>query len=518
MLPNFGYTVDRDFMEILPTVFDYLHVTDILDLLQTNKSVNALVSSRVALGDKWKSLELNASEGDSEQDVLWSSFVTLDDPGIVNSVLFANSRFEACEKLVMNQVENLQEFFRKKFVIKLIDRVVDLKVNRFRFDFGFVAEKLATLRLGIGDLGEESTVVPMLRLPSLRCLDISGFPIIDANPESKYNAWLLEILANTKIRRLRLNCLVMEQEGSDTTTKTTRQCWDSSDLSFFEINFTKDYKKSRQSGICASRFADMLITASKEDSRFAKLHTVVIGPPTTPVIISTLSRCQNMMHAVFNNFVVEDLSDFSIFFETVVANLQILICKIPGQSKFHFDSFLHMMMLAANGNSTLPPLIRFELEVVMDDETGVIKPPYHTVKGAAALRCRYPDNMFFKRSKYAIAMSSYRPLCTELAGPATIASPMELFAEEIVRGMHTESSTSSDADMYTEWNNLGQRMRGLYVEIFDEYVEREMRHGATTYSDLMRMLNDSSSREGKSVSLEKSLVCDVAATMANLRE
>ena len=114
-------------------------------------------------------------------------------------------------------------------------------------------------------------------------------------------------------------------------------------------------------------------------------------------------------------------------------------------------------------------------------------------------------------------MSSYRPLCTEIPGPLTISSPMELFAEEIVRGMFSDSTTS-DAEMYTEWNNLGQRMRSLYVEIFDEYVEREMRHGATTYSDLMRMLNDSSSREGSSKNGDKSVVCDVAATMANLRE
>jgi hypothetical protein len=163
--------------------------------------------------------------------------------------------------------------------------------------------------------------------------------------------------------------------------------------------------------------------------------------------------------------------------------------------------------------------MRFELEVVMDDESGLIKPPYHTVKGAAAVRCRYPDNMYFRRFKYGIAMSSYRPLCTETPGPASIASPMELFAEEIIRGVHCDS-TISDAEMYTEWNNLGQRMRSMYVEIFDEYVERELRHGATSYTDLMRMLNDSSSRETASTSnIDKSsLVCDVAATMANLRE
>ena len=528
MLPNFGYTVDRDFMEILPQVLDFLHITDILDLLQTNQSVHALVDSRVTLSGRWKTLEINSSEGDLEQDKLWSEFVTLDEPEIVGTVLCGTTtsstrRYADCERIVLNNIESVEKFVEKKFAVKIFSNICDLKMNKFRFNFSFVANKLTTLRLGIDLIANEwigdQRSIPELRLPELRCLDISGFPILDSRPDSKFNRWLISLLSSTKVRRLRLNCVGVDDSHTDNNNHPIPPSWDSSELSFLEINFTKNFKKSKFSGKQASDFSDMMISTTNHAQGFPKLHTVVVGPPTTPLMIRTLSKCPNMMHAVFNSFQIDDLSDFNPFLEKTIQNLQILILKIPGQSRFHFDSFLHMMILASNGNSSLPPLMRFELEVVMDDETGLIKPPYHTVKGAAAVRCRYPDNMYFRRSKYGIAMSSYRPLCTEAPGPASIASPMELFAEEIIRGVHCDS-TISDAEMYTEWNNLGQRMRSMYVEIFDEYVERELRHGATSYTDLMRMLNDSSSRETASTSnIDKSsLVCDVAATMANLRE
>jgi len=58
----------------------------------------------------------------------------------------------------------------------------------------------------------------------------------------------------------------------------------------------------------------------------------------------------------------------------------------------------------------------------------------------------------------------------------------------------------------------------MYVEIFDEYVEKELRYGSTSYSDWITMLNDSSSKESWRVPKGEDQVLDIAATMATLRE
>jgi hypothetical protein len=120
-------------------------------------------------------------------------------------------------------------------------------------------------------------------------------------------------------------------------------------------------------------------------------------------------------------------------------------------------------------------------------------------------------------------MGLMRPFCTEVSAPTNISAPIDLFEEEILKGVaDTPSSDGQWNSASCEWNSIGQRMRAMYVEIFDEYVEKELKYGSTSYKEWMTMLNDSSSRESRRVpACDEKLstgICDLSATMATLRE
>lgn len=90
-------------------------------------------------------------------------------------------------------------------------------------------------------------------------------------------------------------------------------------------------------------------------------------------------------------------------------------------------------------------------------------------------------------------MASERAFCTDTdLDISDVCSPMELFREEMVRGMMDNALDSGalEAEMINQWNLTHQIARSIYVEIFDEFVDRYL-------------------NEDK---------CDVAATIANLRE
>ena len=186
------------------------------------------------------------------------------------------------------------------------------------------------------------------------------------------------------------------------------------------------------------------------------------------------------------------------------ASLQILILKFAGRCPFHFDSFLQVIL-----NCGHIPLERFELEVEMNHITAHMETPIHSIKAAATLRCRYKKNMYFKRSKFGIAMAFHRLVCSDSAeSDRSISSPMELFCEEMIRGMYEtedQSSAQIEADMINEWNKVGQIQRNVYVEIFDEYMDKEL-------------LGPEEIPFGKEDYSGESGYCDVAATIANLRE
>jgi hypothetical protein len=132
--------------------------------------------------------------------------------------------------------------------------------------------------------------------------------------------------------------------------------------------------------------------------------------------------------------------------------------------------------------------------------------PFHTIKAAATLRCRYRDNMYFKRTKFGFQMALDRELCTSTCVDLSIASPMELFAEEMVR--HTFDDVNApqvEAEMINEWNRIGQVQRAMYVEIYDDFVDRELR-------------SDEDYADASIGSKTDEDYCDVSATMAYLRE
>jgi hypothetical protein len=534
-LPTFGYTVDRDFIRIIPHVLDYLHITDILDLLQTNKIVNNLVEERIAKSARWRSMEISEASCGDEMEKFWNDFLLLENPAVVENILFpSGTRATQCEYLSLHSIADLPGLAEKKYFQKILSRIKYLKINKFKLNLELFLKNLVSLRIGIPESVGDGPLC-RVQLPNLKSLDIVGFPVIDVNETSRFNSWLLDLLGATgrNLQWLRMNCITIDgssegtEDGNVSSTSPTAEpvakrsrtnsfsrTWDRRNIMFLEINYSKNSNK-----YISKKFTDMLIGCET----FPKLQTVAIGSPTSDRVINCLSGCPNVMHLVLNNFVVFDLKIFMNFLKLNIKNLQILILKIHGQSKFHFDSFIHSIVLAANGNHALPPLERFEIEVVMDEETGIMKPPYHTVTAMASLRCRYPDNMYFRRHKYGISMGLMRPFCTEVSAPTNISAPIDLFEEEILKGVaETPSSDGQWNSASCEWNSIGQRMRAMYVEIFDEYVEKELKYGSTSYKEWMTMLNDSSSRESRRVpACDEKLstgICDLSATMATLRE
>ena len=243
-------------------------------------------------------------------------------------------------------------------------------------------------------------------------------------------------------------------------------------------------------------FGEFLLRPQKKP--FQSLHTFTFGAQITPAMLSLLPV--TLVHLVLTKFSLPDPA--AAWFEQLVSCLQILVLRIPGKATFHFDSLLHVLVATAH------QLDRFEVEVVMDPHSAKMCPPQHTIRACATFRSRFPFNTYFRRTPFGLFMAERRSQCTDLPADLTlITSPMELFGEEMVKSFIGGGGVEElEANVLTEWSALPQLLRAKYVDLFDEFVETEIRK-----SDEVKKPPTSEDKPAEGY-------CDLAAAMASLRE
>ena len=494
----------------LPEMTDFLHLVDWFQLSKVNTRLAALANKLMKLNDNFQTLYVHGLESTAQfEDLMLSDYIVCGPQGAVGRLLFGETdRFSDAESLVIYNFEEIGNSINFKFLSKMprISTIKLFNVDSFdiRIDNGF---KITTLKIGFNQPLEpdEDQIGQLSNLPNLRTLDITGFPISQASVE-----WLLKLLSGAKgLKWFRINCESRQRKSDSSNVLRLNEDnkWNNAALFFLEI-VTESFRNSR-----IVEFADILFKTASAVA-FAELHTVTLNCGATETVLRSLAVSPNVIHAVLTNCCpVINLKIFSEFLKLNCLNLQILVLKFNGIAKDHLDSITQLIMNSGNSvkhkpGIPIPPLERLEIEVVMDPHTGLMETPYHTIRGLSILRCRYRDNMFFNRHKFGFAMACQRFLCTDSDLGVSPASPMELFCEEMIKGMYDaeeQNSTKLENDMIYEWNAMGQIQRAAYVEIFDEFVERELR-----FDDELE------SERPPDCSAEK--LCDVAATMANLRE
>lgn len=494
----------------LPEMTDLLHLVDWFQLSKVNTRLAAYSNKLMKLNDNFKTLYVHGLESTAQyEDLLLSDYIVCGPEGEVGRLLFGEAdRFSEAESLVIYNFEEIGNLMNSRFLSKMprISTIKLFNIDGFdiRIENGFM---INTLKIGFNQPLEptEDQISRISNLPNLRTLDVTGFPISQASVE-----WLLKLLAGAKgLKWFRINCesTDMKSDSSNVLRLNEEIKWNNAALFFLEI-VTESFINSR-----IVEFSDILFkTASSID--FPQLHTVTLNCGATETVLRSLAVSPNVIHAVITNCCpVINLKLFSEFLKLNCLNLQILVLKFNGKAKDHLDAIVQLIMNSGNSvkhkpGIPIPPLERLEIEVVMDPHTGLMETPYHTIRGLTILRCRYRDNMYFHRHKFGFAMACQRFLCTDSVAGVSPASPMELFCEEMIKGMYgaeEQNSTKLENDMIYEWNAMGQIQRAAYVEIFDEFVERELRFD-----------DELASEYPPDCSAEK--LCDVAATMANLRE
>ena len=521
--------IPRQFEAVIPVITEYLHFVDACELSKSNSIVRARIAKTLQLNHFFNSLAIHGLDSsDHPLDLSFSDFVVRADPKAVESLLFGSGddRFKSADQLMVFNFEEAEPLLKN--VLLRISSLTTLKLfNVPSLSIPLVnCKNLVSLKIGL-NTGSLAMLAEPLALPNLRTLDITGFPV-GPDPDSAETRWLLGSLAGvTAIKWLRVNCVYSDQviplsvadyltaPAGPPTPDINELKWTNSNLYFLEIvlaNF-EGINKPFQA------FTDRIFQAATSEA-FPEVHTVTLNCSPSHRIMSSLSLSPNIIHLVLTNCDGIDLKQFGPFLRLNCTHLQILVLKFAGRSNAHLDSIAQLILNSANlvkrtSKAPLPPLERLELEVVMHKATTVMEMPYHTVRAMTALRCRYRDNMYFKRSKFGVSMACQRFLCVDSEPPPSIASPMELFCEEMVRGMYDsedQSSPSVEASMITDWNGIGQVHRGIYVDIFDDFVERELRFGDSDPPVGGGEMGDCSADS------KAAAYCDVSATIAHLRE
>ena len=488
-----------DLLLTFPLYVDFLHVTDIFQLSQT-----CVKFKRV----EFTCLEVHSFEStDSFEDGFFGDYLTSGAP--IDALL--NAHYSSrCERVCVYNRESV--FSIRKNILEKLNHLLFLKVKRFNFNLGdWNSDVLVTLCLGFDSMyclgsGPELHLMK-LKLPNLKTLDLTGFPISEDSCAdmfgdcSPFVCWLMSLLSSVKsLHWFRLNCSVYEVKVEECLAKAmlfeeiSNLKWNNSLVFFYELTFNGCFPLVEES------FTDFMFCHSTRE-KYDQLHTVTLR--SSECVLKSLTECFHLYHLVLTNFG----PNWDLFSKMLTQNsqsLQVLVLKVL-KCEFHIDTFLHLLLSARVDN-----LDRFELEVVMDEQLGKMAIPQMTLCACVAFRCRYMYNTFFKKTRYGIYMAERRNMCTSTVLAPACATPVELFANEMIRHMFDEEigEAKFEAEMYTAWNTLTQQQRATYVEVFDEFIDVEFRQHQSNNSSIP----DCSS--GKT----KIGYCDLAATMANLRE
>ena len=498
---------------VVGIAFEFFHFCDSLQLAQVSAKLNRLISARLA-GEKVlsKLVVHGLDSSDHVLDLRFSEFLVCAPPDVKNGLV---ERFAGATDIVAHNYDESRHFletsiFPKAKAPKIIElhNVVDLASLS-----AIPHEHVTKLSLGLNLFETASESVSRLELPNLTILEIRGFPFYDSAAVS----WLLTLLASAnRLKTLSINCpmpLSNECRFAAPPFSSTPPSWNSASLFFLDIQSSSEHSTSRQQREQFAKFVDFVFFRSV--GGFPRLNTVTLNASPSALMWQSLAACTSLLHMVVSNIWQLDLKTLAGMIQNNVLHIQILVLKFAGKTNLHIDSVIQAIMNAGSSlprtRSVAPPLERLELEVVMDETSCVMDAPYMTLKAATTLRCRYRDNMFFKRTKFGIQMSLDREMCSFAPADLSVASPMELFAEEMIR--HTFDDPTSpqiEAEMINEWNSIGQIQRNMYVEIYDDFVDRELREfedPASLYdgSNQSKVANDGG-------------YCDVSATIANLRE
>ena len=488
---------------VLPAVAEYLHLVDAASLSMVSRKLQALMGHLTNLNANFKHLSIHGLDSsDCELDLKLSDFLFKADVQDLHVVL---AKFEKCEELF---VFNTEEACEKALLLPLcvsrmnkLSTIVLCNVTQTSLVSAFDSTPILSLKLGFNptsaaaDVSEQTS---SLSLAELKTLEITGF-----EPSQQNIKWLLSLLKSIKaLRWLRIS---LETRPTQLPLHLHEE-WNTDQLFYLELVLPgggESLRTNHDKHFLESFSNNLLGTCPF----LPHLHTVTLNRSPDPCLWNAFTLCKHLMHLVLTGIDPKliNLKQLSCLFKNNCKSLQILILKFSGKCSFHLDSLLQLV-LNCGGN---PPLERFEIEVEMDHTNALMETPSHTIKAAATLRCRYRNNMYFKRSKFGIAMAFHRLVCLDASENQAppVASPMELFCEEMIRGMHETEERDSpqiETEMINEWNKIGQIQRNMYVEIFDEYVEKEL-----TPEDPPCLKEDHSGDRG---------YCDVAATIANLRE
>lgn len=488
---------------VLPAVAEYLHLVDWASLCMVSRKLQALVGHLTNLNANFKNLTIHGLDSsDSVLDLKLSDFLFTADMADLHLAL---TRFEKCEELF---VYNTEEACEKPLLLPLcllrmkkINTIVLCNVTQTSLVSAFDSIPILSFKIGFNPTSSaaaDETHTSSLSLAELKTLEITGF-----EPSQQNIKWLLSLLKSIKaLRWLRIS---LEPRRTYLPLHMYEE-WNKAELFYLEL-VQPGGGESLRTNHDKHFFESFSKTLLGTCLSLPHLHTVTLNRSPDPALWNAFTLCKNLMHVVLTGIDPKliNLKQLSCLFKNNCRSLQILILKFSGKCSFHLDSLLQLVLNCGG----YPPLERFEIEVEMDHTNALMETPSHSIKAAATLRCRYRNNMYFKRSKFGIAMAFHRLVCLDVSENQAppVASPMELFCEEMIRGMHeTEERDSAqiETEMINEWNKMGQIQRNIYVEIFDEYVEKELTPEEPTY-----LKEDSSGDRG---------YCDVAATIANLRE
>ena len=493
------------FENVLPQVSEYLHLVDSSIVAMASRKLKALMERLMHMQGGFRSLAIHGLEStDCFLDLRLSNFLfssRLNENSFI--LLFMNDKFENAQELFLYNMEEAAEDLpvlpRCIERMKKLSTLVLCNVTKLSHLSAFESIPLLSLKIGFNQVRSVSmNTAAFLNLPNLKTLEITGF-----DPNEENISWLLSLLKSIKaLRWLRLNCEAVYEELVDSAFLTDID-WNKDELFYLDLVEPKSIRRTIQDEKKFNSFTNLVLG---DFPSLPHLHTVTLNRSPTASVWNSLTNCKNLMHVVLSGIdpSLVALKQLGALLKNNCESLQILLLKFAGRSPFHFDSFLQLILNCGN-----IPLERFELEVEMNHITAHMETPIHSIKAAATLRCRYKKNMYFKRSKFGIAMGFHRLVCSDSAdSDRSITSPMELFCEEMIRGMYEtddQSSAQIEADMINEWNKVGQIQRNVYVEIFDEYMDKEL-------------LGSEEIPFGKEDYSGESGYCDVAATIANLRE
>ena len=466
---------------IIPLVFEFLHFLDAVELAKTCRQTKSLIENLWKIEGTFSNLKIHGLDSSSEiLDIKLSDWIL---QGPQEKVSKSLEKYNRASKVTLYNYDESSSVFRNTVLPIVRGTLKSLELHNVTFLDKEEWEMIESLKIGLNISGKFS--LETIKMPKLKFLEIRGLEVSNASFR-----WLIEILSYTE--NLEFLRITVTHKTDGFNVDLISQNWNGSHLLSVELMVSTDKSWSGTERIIFSHFSNRILELSS-DNPFLKIQTLTMNSSPSTTLWDRLSESCSLMHLVITNCEKShvDLKKIASIVKSNSHHLQIFVLKFSGNSNFHFDSFIQVI-LSAN-----PPLERLELEVVMDDTSCVMESPFHSIKAVTTLRCRYRNHMHFYRTRFGIVMASERAFCTDTELDVTnICSPMELFREEMVRGMmeNPDDSGALEAEMINQWNLIHQVARSIYVEIYDDLIDH--------------FLNDSSGEEK----------CDVSATIAYLRE